>query len=75
MKLWRDYANKSVLTVIFGLVSAEVFKIDTMRYGVMTHPGRDWEHSGSLDEAKLSAEQDLRKTMTAALARLSGNTN
>lgn len=70
MKLWRDYAEKSVLTVIFGVVSADIYKLDTNRYGCTTHPGTSWEHNGTLDDAKRSVETQMVTTLQIALKRI-----
>jgi hypothetical protein len=70
MKIWRDFAEKSVLTVIFGVVSGEIYKLDAGRYGCTTHPGSTWEHHGTLAEAKVSVENNMRSVLTEALGRL-----
>lgn len=70
MKLWRDFPEKSVLTVIFGVVSADVWLLGQNRYGITTHPGSSWEFSGTLDQAKSEAQVHLVATLGKAMKRL-----
>lgn len=73
--LWKDYPGKSVLNLIFGQVSAEIFLLDTTNgidtYGVIIHPYQAYELVNlTLDQAKINAEQVLTKLLTTALSKL-----
>jgi hypothetical protein len=74
--LWKDYPGKSVLNLIFGQVSGEIFLLDTtnsiITYGVILHPYLAYELVNlTLDQAKINVEQVLTKMLTTALSRLS----
>lgn len=74
--LWKDYAGKSVLNLIFGQVSAEIFLLNdtpgNVIYGVILHPYQPYELVNfTLDQAKINAEQVLTKLLTTALSKLS----
>lgn len=77
--LWKDYHDKSELPLVFGHVSAEVMLLGPVpdsplfRWGVVTHPYTASTVEGTLEQAKLYAEAQLKLIINPAFNLLNSN--